>query len=204
MEFQAWPKIPRLNRQMVVTEKLDGTNAAVVIEEVDLNVLGNAALDPNVTAVVERDDAVHAVFAQSRKRFITPESDNFGFARWVSENAQGLVEALGPGTHFGEWWGQGIQRGYGLKEKRFSLFNTNRWEYNDPRHEGVPGLGTVPVIATGLFDTETINSIVEFELVESYAAPGFNNPEGVVVWHEAARQSFKVLKENDDIPKGNE
>ena len=194
MEFQAWGKTPRLNRQMVVTEKLDGTNAAVVIADRNKeHSLGSIAVTDG-----------YAVFAQSRKRFITPEADNYGFARWVSENAQGLVEALGPGTHFGEWWGQGIQRGYGLKEKRFSLFNTNRWEYNDPRHEGVPGLGTVPVLYVGLFDTGRINSIVTYELEESYAAPGFNNPEGVVVWHDAARQSFKVLKENDDIPKGNE
>ena len=194
MEFQAWGKTPRLNRQMVVTEKLDGTNAAVVIADRNK--------EHSLGAIAVTDG--YAVFAQSRKRFITPEADNYGFARWVSENAQGLVEALGPGTHFGEWWGQGIQRGYGLKEKRFSLFNTNRWEYNDPRHEGVPGLGTVPVLYVGLFDTGRINSIVDLELEESYAAPGFNNPEGVVVWHDAARQSFKVLKENDDIPKGNE
>ena len=194
MEFQAWGKTPRLNRQMVVTEKLDGTNAAVVIADRNK--------EHSLGAIAVTDG--YAVFAQSRKRFITPEADNYGFARWVSENAQGLVEALGPGTHFGEWWGQGIQRGYGLKEKRFSLFNTNRWEYNDPRHEGVPGLGTVPVLFTGLFDSSIINDIVTYELEESYAAPGFNNPEGVVVWHDAARQSFKVLKENDDIPKGNE
>ena len=200
MEFQAWGKTPRLNRQMVVTEKLDGTNAAVVIAPAE----GFAASDPDVIEIMEVDGVDHVVCAQSRKRFITPESDNFGFARWVSENAPGLVEALGPGTHFGEWWGQGIQRGYGLKEKRFSLFNTNRWEYNDPRHEGVPGLGTVPVLFTGLFDSSIINDIVTYELEDSYAAPGFNNPEGVVVWHDAARQSFKVLKENDDIPKGNE
>lgn len=194
MEFQAWGKTPRLNRQMVVTEKLDGTNAAVVIADRNK--------EHSLGAIAVTDG--YAVFAQSRKRFITPEADNYGFARWVSENAQGLVEALGPGTHFGEWWGQGIQRGYGLKEKRFSLFNTNRWEYNDPRHKGVPGLGTVPVLFTGLFDSSIINDIVTYELEESYAAPGFNNPEGVVVWHDAARQSFKVLKENDDIPKGNE
>ena len=194
MEFQAWGKTPRLNRQMVVTEKLDGTNAAVVIADRNK--------EHSLGAIAVTDG--YAVFAQSRKRFVTPQSDNFGFARWVSENAPGLVEALGPGTHFGEWWGQGIQRGYGLKEKRFSLFNTNRWEYNDPRHKGVPGLGTVPVLFTGLFDSSIINDIVTYELEESYAAPGFNNPEGVVVWHDAARQSFKVLKENDDIPKGNE
>ena len=34
---------------------------------------------------------------------------------------------LVPGRHFGEWWGSGIQRGYGLDEKTFSLFNAYRW-----------------------------------------------------------------------------
>lgn len=34
---------------------------------------------------------------------------------------------LGKGYHYGEWWGKGIQRGYGLEEKRFSLFNVSRW-----------------------------------------------------------------------------
>jgi hypothetical protein len=28
------------------------------------------------------------------------------------------------------------------------------------------------------------------------------NPEGVIVYHSAARQSFKVLLENDHLPKG--
>lgn len=30
--FQAWPKIPRYNRQVTLTEKIDGTNAAIIIE----------------------------------------------------------------------------------------------------------------------------------------------------------------------------
>ena len=28
-EFKPWPKTPRWNRQVVITEKIDGTNAAV-------------------------------------------------------------------------------------------------------------------------------------------------------------------------------
>lgn len=31
LEFQPWPKIARLNRDIVITEKIDGTNAAVHI-----------------------------------------------------------------------------------------------------------------------------------------------------------------------------
>jgi hypothetical protein len=87
---------------MIVTEKLDGTNAQVHIT----------------------DDG--RIFAGSRNRWITPDADNFGFARWVAEHEEEL-RALGPGSHYGEWWGSGIQRRYGLDEKRFSLFNVGRW-----------------------------------------------------------------------------
>ena len=105
-EFVPFPKIPRLFRPFVVTEKIDGTNASIhVLED-------------------------GQVLAASRTRWITPEADNFGFARWVHEHEEELRVGLGIGSHFGEWWGSGIQRGYGLKEKRFSLFNTARW--SDP------------------------------------------------------------------------
>src|SRR5436305_1822690 len=100
IEFNAFPKIARLNRECVITEKIDGTNASILIDE----------------------DGV--VMAGSRTRWITPENDNFGFAKWVEANKSELMK-LGVGHHFGEWWGSGIQRGYGLTkgEKRFSLFN---------------------------------------------------------------------------------
>ena len=177
IEFEAFPKIPRLNRGMVVTEKIDGTNAAVIITE---------------------DGEVGA---QSRKRLITPDADNFGFARWVHENADALASTLGPGRHFGEWWGQGIQRRYGLQEKRFSLFNTSRWSAADLA--AVPQLSVVPVLAAGNFSHDTIAECVR-ELAESgsAAAPGFMDPEGVVVYLSAARQFFKVMVKNDDLPKG--
>ncbi|HLE80817.1 MAG TPA: RNA ligase family protein, partial [Dehalococcoidia bacterium] len=100
-DFQEFGKIYRLSRDCIITEKIDGTNAQVVVLE-DGRVL-----------------------AGSRNRWITPEADNFGFARWVKEHEEEL-RSLGPGRHYGEWWGSGIQRGYGLKEKRFSLFNVSR------------------------------------------------------------------------------
>ncbi len=36
----------------------------------------------------------------------------------------------------------------------------------------------------------------------SVAVPGYANPEGVVVFHTAASQLFKVLLEGDELPKG--
>lgn len=177
IEFQAWPKIARLNRDIVVTEKIDGTNAAVIID----------------------DDG--AIATQSRKRLITPDDDNFGFARWVAENAGALVDALGPGRHFGEWWGSGIQRGYGLAkgEKRFSLFNTAR--YGDAPLD-VDGLRVVPVLYQGLYSQPEIEEALDrLNMLGSVAAPGFFDPEGIVVFHSAAQQMFKVTIKGDEAPK---
>lgn len=186
--FEKFPKIPRLNRQIVITEKIDGTNAQVLI-----------GLDGQVRA-------------GSRKRFITPEDDNFGFAAWVEENEAELVEALGPGRHFGEWWGKGIQRGYNLDHRRFSLFNVRRWrdgadfpweinpwiaEYE--KRQWVPSCcHVVPILHIGDFDTRNINFVLEsLTRMGSAAVPGFFRPEGIVIYHTAGNQSFKVTLEND-------
>lgn len=179
-EFREFPKLPRLRREIIVSEKIDGTNAAV-----------------GVTDAGE-------VYAQSRNRIITPASDNFGFAKWVESFAPFLRDVLGPGLHFGEWWGPGIQRGYGLKSKRFSLFNSDRW--TDPiRHNGdaaLVGLDVVPVLYRGAFKEYEIDlTLTHLEVNGSVASPGFMRPEGVVVWHTAANVGFKITLENDETPK---
>jgi len=177
IEFQPWPKIARLNREITITEKIDGTNAAVIVTEEG------------------------EVAAQSRKNLIAPDADNFGFARWVAEHAETLAALLGPGRHFGEWWGQGIQRKYGLAEKRFSLFNTAR--YGGLDFSSLPQMGTVPVLYQGLFDAEEVHdALADLQLHGSKAAPGFMDPEGVIVFHAAAQQMFKVTIKGDEAPKG--
>jgi hypothetical protein len=138
-EFKPWPKIARLNRDITITEKIDGTNAAVIVTEEG------------------------EVAAQSRTRIITPDADNFGFARWVAEHAETLVDLLGPGRHFGEWWGQGIQRRYGLTEKRFSLFNTARYGEHD--FATFPQVGIVPVLYCGPFDMSTPDPLTKLQQV---------------------------------------
>ncbi|WP_406245874.1 RNA ligase family protein [Microbacterium sp. M] len=228
LEFQPWPKIARLNRDITITEKIDGTNAAVVIVPVEANhptkVVDGETLylqkvtTPVISIVVDNADGQeYFVLAQSRTRFITPDQDNYGFARWVERNAPTLVEVLGAGTHFGEWWGAGIQRKYGLtgSDKRFSLFNTGRWatlkSEVDMKHthpvnfEAIPELHHVPVLYRGNFNEEAIIDAEEWLRRDgSFAAPGFMRPEGIVVWHDAARQSFKVTLEGDEAPKGQE
>lgn len=187
-EFRAFPKIPRLFRDCIVTEKIDGTNGCIVIED------GGKRYD-------EPDGAQWLVTAQSRNRIITPEADNHGFAKWVQENQETLIADLGPGYHYGEWWGSGIQRGYGLPkgEKRFSLFNVTRW---GAAEFATPNLSVVPVLSHGLFDMDDVAGALDLLVQDgSYAAPGFMRPEGIVIYHTAANQMFKATIEGDDQPK---
>lgn len=177
LEFMSFPKIARLNRDVVVTEKIDGTNAQIFID----------------------DDGV--IIAGSRSRWITPQEDNFGFAKWVQANEEELRK-LGPGNHYGEWWGSGIQRGYGLQkgEKRFSLFNVARWADDAVRPACCH---VVPVLWSGKFSTEAIAEVMDvLSLAGSVASPGFMKPEGIIVWHDAARIMFKATLEKDAEHKG--
>lgn len=198
VEFTEWPKTTRLFRDILVTEKIDGYNSAIRIE--NLLTVDTETNSPIAMVQGEHDD-VFGVWAQSRKRLITPGDDNFGFARWVSENAGELMPLLGEGIHFGEWWGSGIQRGYGLTkgEKRFSLFNTERHKdiegYTDLVHR-------VPVLYEGVFSQQAIEDCL-FDLKEngSMAAPGFMNPEGICVFHSQSRVVQKVTLDHNDKMK---
>lgn len=194
IEFREFSKISRLSREMIITEKIDGTNGCIFING-DLK-------DP------------YGFLVGSRTRWITPDDDNHGFARWAYDHKPELG-GLGPGLHYGEWWGAGIQRGYGLPkgEKRFSLFNTTRWclhdqkpqriETGDPRTEKYqdrlpPCCHLVPVLYIGLFDTSAIDSVLSMlERNGSFASPGFHKPEGIVVYHTAGNVMFKKTLGSD-------
>lgn len=172
MDFLEFAKMPRLAREVVVTEKLDGTNACIGIT------------------------SDGRMFTGSRSRWITPQEDNYGFAAWAEKHKEELLE-LGEGRHYGEWWGAGIQRRYGLQEKRFSLFNVSRWAETRPACCDV-----VPVLYRGMFDTAAIDGVLEaLRATGSVAAPGFMRPEGVVVFHIAGKVGFKKTLEKDDVPK---
>jgi hypothetical protein len=179
IEFVEFPKIARLRRGCVITEKIDGTNAQIHITETGEMLVG------------------------SRTRWITPEADNYGFARWAQEHRDEL-SALGPGSHFGEWWGSGIQRRYGVEDKRLSLFNVGRWGPGGKDEATRPACcGVVPTLYSGDFSTDAVNdALTRLRLGGSAAAPGFMQPEGVVIYHAAARALFKVTLEKDEQPKG--
>ncbi|MCZ7403697.1 MAG: RNA ligase family protein [Candidatus Methanoperedens sp.] len=171
-----------------MTEKIDGMNGQILIAE-------------NNEPIVLTSGRTVPFLCGSRSRWIFPENDNHGFARWAYENTKELLK-LGPGRHFGEWWGSGIQRNYGLKEKRFSLFNVKKW--SDPLVR--PSCCyVVPVIADGPFGTEIVKYALEVLAKNgSYAAPGFMKPEGIIIFHIAGNFLFKKTLEGDEVPKGKE
>lgn len=168
--FVPFQKVPRLRRRIVVTEKIDGTNAAVWV------------------------DGYGDVWAASRNRWLSTESDNFGFAAWVADHESEFAD-LGPTVIRGEWYGNAIQRGYGMSDRRFAVFSQDI---------EIPACcERVPVLYDGVFSDRGVNfALNTLREHGSIAAPGFMNPEGVVVYHTAAGTLAKVLLEGDELPKG--
>lgn len=181
--FQGFPKIARYSRLCTITEKIDGTNASIFIDD-----LGTQFL------------------TASRTKWITPTDDNMGFSKWAHGHKDELMK-LGPGHHFGEWWGLGIQRKYGQDRKRFSLFNTFLW--SDPAVRPAC-CDVVPVLYEGMFDgycefggrTYIEQTLEDLKKNGSKAAPGFMNPEGIMIYHQAAKLYLKKTLVGDEKPKG--
>lgn len=184
LPFIEFPKIARLSREIIVTEKIDGTNAQIYIPDVGEPEYGE-------------------VFAGSRTKWIDPQDDNMGFAKWVDAHREEL-KSLGPGNHFGEWWGKGIQRGYNVPDKRFSLFNVSRWGPGGKDEAMKPACClVVPTLYRGAFDMQAIDECINRLRIEgSVAAPKFMRPEGVVVFHTAGSHLYKKTLEKDHLPKG--
>ena len=193
-EFIEFPKIPRLSREIIITEKIDGT--------------------PTCIHVADNGE----IFVGSRTKWITVNDDHFGFAAWVEKNKRQLLQ-FGPGLYRGEFWGSKIQRGYDCPkgERHWSLFDAERWcqpgqelqkRYTlDPRVEvwqEYPPVccEIVPVLYHGPFLTTMVDLAIETLRKEgSRAAPRYRNPEGVVVYHVAGGISFKKTLMDDDRPK---
>lgn len=175
-EFVSFQKIARAKKSFgcVITEKLDGTNAQILIEDGKIVGVG------------------------SRSRWIAPGklTDNYGFARWVEANEEELLK-LGEGTHFGEWYGAGIQRAYGRtgNDKRFALFNTSRWSGEDR-----PACCEVmTVLYAGEFSRDAVHAQMR-RLAEEGSAhvPGFMKPEGIVVYLPGPTMLLKDTFEHSD------
>lgn len=178
LRFHPFPKIPRLLRDVTVTEKIDGTNGGIIVDE-----------DGRVAA-------------QSRNRLLTRNGelfgpDNYGFGAWVLENASRLAESLGPGVHMGEWWGRGIQRAYGAEGRYFSLFNTSRWGTRYPRWP--EQLRIVPILYQGVFDMGKIEFVLQ-DLEDNGSWTTFDlavPAEGVIIYHHHSNSMTKITLDGD-------
>ena len=168
-EFRGFHKIPRLNRECTVTGKIDGTSAQILITPINKDYLD----DKMIGLWYGGDGSTWAMYAGSRSRWVTPGDDNFGFAKWAKDNFE-CLKGLGSGAHFGEWWGHGIQRKYDLKERRWSLFNVDKWGEARPACCHV-----VPVIMKGNFEDIDFSVVIDnLALSGSLAAPGYMKPGG--------------------------
>lgn len=152
IEFKAWPKTTRLCSKCVITEKLHGSNGAVIFHVYEVN-----------------GERTIKIAAQTRNRLVSIKDDQTGIAMWALLNYQTLMEdliqedadgsiKLGTFYHYGEF----MTRGH--KEGHFYLFNTKRWGASQFL---TPTLKTVPV----LFEGEYYEGVVE-EMLEDLRTNG--------------------------------
>jgi len=225
MRFIEFKKIPRLSRDIIISEKLDGSNGQVVVMTKEKIILECEKCDYTSDDFIEKyclyihpenphveEDDKFYLFAGSRNRWlkIGKQSDNHGFASWVKEHGAELV-MLGEGRHYGEYMGKGIQRGYGLDEKKFYLFNVSKWvkktsDCIPPLAEGQKYCPicceVVPTLYVGDFDTQVIEYYLDKLAREgSVAVKGFKPAEGVIIYHTASGHYYKKTVENDAKPK---
>ncbi len=167
MEFRSFSEIKRLDSlYMEITQKIHGTNAQIVIYD-----SGDEYGGITIPGKLE-------IKAGSRNRWLTPDNDNYDFAKFVEANKEALIEFFGIGIHYGEWAGPGINSGEGLKERTFVSFETELTDKPKPSQVIV-----VPILYKGpLLGNIQISDIMNrLEKKGSVLVPGFMRPEGIVI-----------------------
>lgn len=166
LEFKPFQSINQIGKlYMSVTQKLHGTNAQILIEG-------------------------DRIIAGCRTRWLSPgkETDNFGFAQFVEDNKQELIEKLGEGRHYGEWCGPGINNGEGLPNKMLFLFNWRR-HLSKEEYPKLPitkevirhKVYTVPLLYNGAVDGNVVALLMETMKLRGSFLNSFCSPEGVVI-----------------------
>lgn len=167
-EFKSFTDVKRFKNDLnvTITEKIHGSNAQIYIYE-------------------DEEDGKLKIIAGSRTRWLDPAvSDNYGFGAWVAANEDELIAYLSHGRHYGEWYGAGVNHGYGLKEKRLVLFNTHRWQQVVDSGKPLPArVELVPVLYQGPFyETVVDECLMRLKREGSVLVPGCMKPEGVVIY----------------------
>lgn len=194
-DYPEFPSIERFdNVYCIITEKIDGTNGLI---EIGTNGITEEGI----------------VMFGSRKKYLYPGKDNYGFlaffSPYVSELLKICKEIKEENTDFdfinnppiriyGEWFGKGINRGYNLSDRQFMPFNS----YYADKLRNIPNITQPEPLHQGKFSREILNDCMNFLREEgSQVVPGYKNPEGVVAYFPKYKFS---LKETFDGPKWKE
>lgn len=192
MSYPSFPSIERLeNLYCHITEKVDGTNGLIELY----------------------DSSIEGVLFGSRNRYISANDDNMGFVSFFKNytNQLGTLtnyieeeKLIYPIRIYGEWFGKGIQRGYNLEAKFFMPFN----EYLAIKmiDAGIPHIKMPVTLYSGKFSVEILEGCMNKLKDEgSQVVPGYNRPEGVVVYFPKhnfrLKETFEGPKWKDAIPK---
>lgn len=198
MEFEAFPKIERFKGlRLVITQKIHGSNAQVYIYPVQENQYWDENKQEHIVTdgAVLIDGVFYKLACGSRNRWVTPDTDNFGFATFVYANMEEFIRKLGPGRHYGEWAGPGINSGEGLVEKKFVLFDY--WKF-PPERQLPPGCVVVPVLYDEICELNQINMAMgQLKTHGSFLIPGYMKPEGIVITLNGTR--FKKVFAPEEV-----
>ncbi len=221
--YSSFPSIERLeNIYCIISEKVDGTNGLIEIHNP-----GSGCSSEQCTAFpcgVKDCSEEPVIKFGSRNRYITFNDDNAGFANFfrhyearfkdvaadivlkeLKVSGETLTECQEqyPLRIYGEWFGSGIQRGYGLKDKFFMPFSTfyaeKLIEYQ------VPNIVKPNIMYTGKFSQEIANTCMQTLTNGSLVIPEFKRPEGIVIhfpkYNFRLKQTFEGSKWEQNIPK---
>ena len=154
-EFIKWSKTPHWDIvRLRITQKLDGTNAQILIEDNQPYGLTRirAGSRTRWLGEITRTNKKHKDGTPYVNETV---DDNHGFYKWVMENKEELIEKLGPGRYYGEWCGPGIQNGENLTERGLFLF------YPPKNCETLPnGVHLVPEIFNELINLTSISAAI--------------------------------------------
>jgi len=189
--FEAWPKTARGFGPALYTEKLDGSNVAVIFERR----YGTEAF-ADMNNVVIKDTNTGELFiihvaAQTRTQMAFIEDDQVGIAQWVADRKYSLVRDLynfNRGADLERHYGEYV-KGKGLKVPHVFLFNAYRWREAEFATEG---LSVVPVLYEGEHSYEQLtDTLRDLELNGSRV---LDSPaEGVIVFHKNDKTSKKYF-----------
>lgn len=201
MEFKPFPKIERIGKvNMQITQKIHGTNAQVYISMADVIFFRDEF--EYEEGAIKVDGEYYILRCGSRTRWIVPGDDNYGFAAFIYANAEEFIRCLGPGQHFGEWAGLGVNSSEGLTDKKFVLFD--HWKF-PPERKLPPQTVVVPVLYEGPMSLEKIEEVMnDLKINGSKLSPGFMRPEGIVVTMAGTRYKKVFQAEETSWKKGND